>query len=152
MKHAFLTLLLVASTGLFAQKQPDPKVAIRAVIETFFEGMRKGDSAMVAQTLHPEADLYTTFFDRSGVPQVVSETVAGFLEAVSTPREEIWDERISNVKIQVSDNLASVWMDYAFYVDKTLSHKGVNAIQLVFLNGSWKILHITDTRERRRHD
>ena len=149
MKYALSLWICLLVGELFAQKNTDQKAAVRAVIDTFFQGMRVGDSAMVAKTLHPEADLYTTFFDRSGNPQVVSETVQGFLEAVGTPHEEMWDERISNVKIQISDNLASVWMDYEFYVDTTFSHSGVNAFQLVYLKGTWQILHITDTRKRK---
>lgn len=109
--------------------------------------MRLGDSAMVKKTVHPEADLYTTYFDRNQQSQVASDNIESFLESIATPREKKWDERISTVEIKIEDNLATAWMDYSFYLDNTLSHSGVNAFQLVKLNGIWLILHITDTRK-----
>lgn len=138
--------LLLSFIG-FSQNTKQEKVAVRAVIDQFFEGMRLGDSAMVKKTVHPEADLYTTYFDRNQQSQVASDNIESFLESIATPREKKWDERISTVEIKIEDNLATAWMDYSFYLDNTLSHSGVNAFQLVKLNGIWLILHITDTRK-----
>ena len=137
--------LLLSFIG-FSQNTKQEKIAVRAVIDQFFEGMRLGDSAMVKKTVHPDIDLYTTYFDRNKQAQVASDNIESFLESIATPREEKWDERISNVEIKIEDNLATAWMDYTFYLDDFQSHSGVNAFQLVKLNGKWLILHITDTR------
>jgi hypothetical protein len=69
-----------------------------------------------------------------------------FKNAVGTPHEDIWDERISNVKIQLDGNLAQVWMNYSFYLNDKFSHCGVNAVQLIRTNNGWKMIHLADTR------
>ena len=146
MKMSLIVGSLLLSFIGFSQNTKQEKIAVRAVIDQFFEGMRLGDSAMVKKTVHPDIDLYTTYFDRNKQAQVASDNIESFLESIATPREEKWDERISNVEIKIEDNLATAWMDYTFYLDDFQSHSGVNAFQLVKLNGKWLILHITDTR------
>lgn len=146
MKLSLIVGSLLLSFIGFSQNTKQEKMAVRAVIDQFFEGMRLGDSAMVKKTVHPDVDLYTTYFDRNKQAQVASDNIESFLESIATQREEKWDERISNVEIKIEDNLATAWMDYTFYLDDFQSHSGVNAFQLVKLNGNWLILHITDTR------
>jgi hypothetical protein len=44
--------------------------------------------------------------------------------------------------------LAQAWCDYAFYVDKSYSHCGVDAFQLFKGKDGWKIFHLADTRRK----
>lgn len=121
---------------------------VRSVIDQLFFGMKSGDSSIVAATFHPEIQMMTTFTDKEGKPQAHKGSASEFKNAVGTPHEEIWDERISNVEIQIDGNLAQVWMDYSFYVDDNFSHCGVNAIQLLKTESGWKMVHLADTRRR----
>ncbi|MFN2421877.1 MAG: hypothetical protein ABR527_10985, partial [Gemmatimonadota bacterium] len=70
----------------------------------------------------------------------------GFINAVGTPHEETWDERICDVEVRIDGRLATVWANYAFYLRDRLSHCGVDAFQLFHDVDGWKIFEIADTR------
>lgn len=133
----------------FVLSQKEARKEVRQVIDQLFEGMRKGDSAMVRKTFLPHATLNTSFVNLKGEAKLHQDSISSFLNAIGTPHTEIWDERILSCEIKVDDNLATVWTKYAFYANQVYSHEGVNAFQLVKLNGVWKILIITDTRRKK---
>ncbi len=76
------------------------------------------------------------------------DAIDAFVAAVGTPHDEVWDERIWNVQVRVDGNLATAWMDYAFYLGERFSHCGVNAFQLFRGPEGWRIIQIADTRRR----
>ena len=51
----------------------------------------------------------------------------------SLPKEEIWDEPIWNEKVQIDGQLASVWVDYAFFLGDRFLHCGGDAFHLAKL-------------------
>jgi hypothetical protein len=51
-------------------------------------------------------------------------------------------------KIQIDEDLATVWTPYHFFVNSKLSHCGANAFTLVKIAGKWKIIAIIDTRRK----
>ena len=143
-----LTALAVSLAGApSARAQASPEAEVRAAIDRLFDGMRKGDSTMVRSVFHPQARLMSAGV-REGRPVLRTDSIDAFVRAVGTPRTEVWDERISNVQIQVSGNLASAWMDYAFYRGETVSHCGVNAFHFFRDAGEWRAIQVTDTRRR----
>lgn len=116
------------------------------VLNRLFDGMRRVDSAMVRPLFHAKARLITTSM-REGAPVVrVQDSVEGFIASIGRPRTEVWDERLSNVKVTIDGPLASVWADYHFYRGMTLSHCGVDHVLLVKEGASWKIIELSDTR------
>lgn len=146
MKTILLLLLILPS---FAYSQKAEKKEVRKVIDQLFEGMRKGDSSLVRKTLFPHATLNTSFVNSKGEAKLHRDSIISFLVAIGTPHKELWDERLLSCEIKIDDNLATVWTKYAFYVDNVYSHEGVNAFQLVKVDGTWKILIITDTRRKK---
>ncbi len=138
---------LLANTGVLAQgASGDTESAIRAVVDRLFDGMRKNDSSMVRPLFHAKARLISTSM-RDGAPVVqVQESVEGFITAVGRPHPEVWDERLSNVKIMIDGPLASVWTDYTFHRGTTFSHCGIDHFLLVKEGAEWKILELADTR------
>jgi len=155
MKHLLLFSLLIINHISWSQEEMEtmieihPSVRVRAVIDSLFLGMKNGDSSMVSNVFHSELSMKTSFITKNGGIKLVTDSPGDFLKAVGTPHEEVWDERISNVVIQVDDNLAQVWMDYNFYVNDNFSHCGVNAMQLVNTDNGWKILNLIDTRRKK---
>jgi hypothetical protein len=142
---AGLVALTAAAAPLPAQDAE--QAAVMAVINRMFEGMRKGDSAMVRSTFHPSLTVASASF-RNGTPVLSGGSADEFLKAVGTPHEQVWDERIWDPIVQVDDNLATAWTPYAFHLGDRLSHCGVNAFQLFKGSDGWKIIRITDTRRR----
>jgi hypothetical protein len=142
-----LVAALVGAPGR-ALAQSDEEAAVMAVVTALFDAMRAGDSTALRATLHPGATAATTFV-RDGVPTLERETsLDGFVQAVGTPHEGVWDERIRDAEVEVDGTLATAWMKYAFYVGENFSHCGVDAFQLFKSADGWKIFHIADTRRR----
>lgn len=139
--------LLTFSFSASAQDTTDYP-AIRAVVQKLFDGMRQGDSTLVHSAFAPDAVMFTTYKDKKGTPYVEQGILKDFLDAVGTPREETWDERIHDVEIRADDGLAHVWAPYVFYLDGVKVHCGVNAFQLVKTIDGWKIQSLTDSRRR----
>jgi hypothetical protein len=149
--RALLPVLLAAAAAaspLAAQSQaPTAEQEVRQVVEKLFNGMRAGDSTAVRSTFHPLARLQTTAV-RQGEPVMRTDSLDAFVRAVGTPHAEVWDERVSNLEIRTDGELATAWMDYAFYRGDTFSHCGVNALQFFRSKEGWKIIQIADTRRR----
>ncbi len=124
-------------------------LSIMSIISDVFEGMRSSDSSMIGKHMHKDVKMQTVGYDKSGKIKLTKATSADdWLNAVAQPKKQIWDERTENYQMQFNEMLASVWMDYSFYIDDTFSHCGVNSFTLVKMNGIWKIIHIIDTRKK----
>jgi hypothetical protein len=151
MKHFLLSglLLLGSATTALAQKTAAETEAVKQTIQSFFEGMRKGDSTLVRRALAPGA-VFHSLSNRNGQTQLRPENPADFVKAVGTPHQEVWDERITFDKVLIDANLASVWTPYEFYLGSTFSHCGYNSFQLVKLADGWKIAHVIDTRRKEK--
>jgi hypothetical protein len=141
-----LTLVIITSLNVFAQN--DEKAAIEAVITTIFDGMRAGDSSMVASKVLRDAPMNSVYTNQEGEVVRAIGSLDRWLNAIGTPHDEIWDEQISSIDIRIDGDLASVWTPYKFFVGENFSHCGVNSIQMAKLEGEWKIIHIVDTRRR----
>lgn len=149
MKKIIVVLTFVSfATVAIGQDQKAETEAIKRVITTMFDGMRKGDSTMVKSAFAPGIVMQTIATTKDGSTRVRTDSAQGFLKAVETPHTEVWDERISFDQISVDANLASVWTSYKFFLGDKFSHCGVNSFQLVKLNDGWKIVHLIDTRRK----
>lgn len=141
------SLLTANGQGSTMSSTPDTTLSsIEKVINVFFQSMRDSDSASLRSILHSDLRLMTSFTDRSGNSRLHQDSVKPFIAAVGTAKEDVWDERISNLRIEIDGNLAQVWMDYSFYLNEEFSHCGVNAMQLFWNGEKWLIFQITDTR------
>ena len=133
-----------------AQKTTPDTEAVKKVITTFFDGMRRGDSTMVRRTL-AQAAVFHGFSGKPGqAPTLEIENINEFLKAVGTPHAQVWDEQVKFERVLIDANLASVWAPYEFYLGSKFSHCGYDSFQLVKLADGWKIAHIIDTRRKEK--
>lgn len=131
-----------------AAAQVNEEAAVMAAVQSMFDAMRAGDSTAMRAVLHPGATGASVSV-REGVPTLDREgSLDGFVQAVGTPHEQVWDERIWDAEVRVDGNLATAWMQYAFYLGDQFSHCGVDAFQLFKDENGWKVFHIADTRRR----
>jgi len=142
----FLSALLLGLAPLAASAQHPDEEAVLATVVRLFDGMRAADSSAVRTAFHPIATLYSVGADRSGAPVVRASPVDRFIEAIGTPHEEVWEERLGEAEVRLDGDLATVWVPYAFYLGDAFSHCGTNAFHLARTDGLWRIIHITDTR------
>ncbi len=140
-----LALLLLPA---LARAQSDED-AVRAVMDGLFDAMRAGDSTGVRASFHPAARLASVVDQGERVELRIEESMDGFIQAVGTPHEQMWDERIDDVEISVDGRLASAWMKYWFFLGDQLSHCGVDVAHLFKdAEGRWRIFDLADTRRR----
>ena len=126
-------VLLVALTGLISitaksQSASPEKQAVEQVVHRVFEGMQKGDSAMLHSAFASEVTLATISINKDGSIRLEHEnSIHDFLVAVATPHKEIWYEETWNYTTQIDGAFAQVWCDYGFYLGNQFSHCGVDA-------------------------
>lgn len=146
MQRLTLVLTFLVAAAVADAQAPRPESEILAVAKRLFDGMRASDSARVRSVFHPQVRLITVA-PRQGVVRTTLENGSDdFVRAVGTPHPEPWDERIFNEKIQIDGALASMWVDYVFYLGEKLSHCGIDHFLLTKETGEWKILELADTR------
>ncbi|WP_428740930.1 nuclear transport factor 2 family protein [Tenacibaculum sp.] len=145
-----LTLLIVIILSSVVNAQENShKEAIKNTIETFFEGLHKGDSTIVSTTLHPSIKIQTTFTNKEGKKMLVTETRNKLLTSIANKKaEHTYLEKLLSWDIKIDGNLASVWTPYEFYLNDAFSHCGANSFQLFNNNGKWEIIYLVDMRRR----
>jgi hypothetical protein len=147
--RAFLILILLQLSATVAMSQTTDEKAIREIIDNLWNGMQKGDSAMVHKSFADDptfASIYRTKTDGPVLSR--SETLSQFLNAVGSAHKETWFEETWDYKTDVNGDFATVWCSYAFYLDNSFSHCGVDAFHLHKDERGWKIFHLADTRQR----
>ena len=79
MKQLRTLLCLSASVPGVARQAPSESEAVKQTVTTFFDGMRRGDSALVRRTLAPAA-VFHGFGGKPGqAPTLEIENINGFL-------------------------------------------------------------------------
>jgi hypothetical protein len=149
MRLSITALLLFALASSCLGQGNHEEKSVTAVIEKLFNGMKKGDSTMVKETFAYEVSMATSFRNKAGDPVITHEnSIQEFLNAVGTPHKQVWFEEYWDLSIKIDGDFASAWCDYAFYLDNTFSHCGVDAFHLHKGKDGWKIFHLTDTRRK----
>lgn len=143
-----LLLLSLVVAPLSAQGTGADSTAVLAVMKRLFDGMRAGDSSMVRSVFHSKMQTMTTAVTRQGAAVADFGDIQGFLKAVGTPHAEIYDERVYNPEVRIDGTLATIWVEYSFFVGAKFSHCGIDAFQLAREGGDWKIVAIADTRRK----
>ncbi len=145
MKKILLLLLICCSITVQAQTEKDTLIQ---TVKTMFDGMRAGDSAMVSSVFAENIAMFTVFKTKKGEHKMLKDKPQKFLNAVGTPHDELWDEKIWSYDVRIDGLFANVWTEYTFYHGGKFSHCGINDFQLFKTKKGWKIVNITDTRRR----
>lgn len=145
MKKLVFIILFVPFMG---SAQEDNKVM--EPIHQLFEGMKTADSAAVRRAFHPDAVLFTVLKDpKTSQPVLRKEALSAFVKSIGAPRKDVYNELIWGEKILIDGDFAQVWVDYAFYLNTTFNHCGVDAFQLIRnAKGDWLIYGLSDTRRK----
>jgi Putative lumazine-binding len=118
-----------------------------AAVRELFDAMRAGDSARVRAVFHPQTTmLMGAQLNAQGEARITATPIDAFVKTIGTPHPQPYDERIFNPLVQMDGTLASVWVEYSFYVGTQFSHCGIDAVLLAKSGTSWKIIGLSDTR------
>ena len=129
----FSVLLLLLNTVLISGDE------ITKPINALFDAMRAKDAQKLTAQFTTDAILHRAQKDGT----VTTTDIAKFAENVAKSSRYL-DEHLLAYEIHQSGNLASVWTPFVFYLDKKLSHCGINSFQLVKQGDSWKIHYLID--------
>lgn len=144
MTRLLAALAFVVTAAAPARAQTPDHDAAYAVITKLFDAMRARDTASMRASFATGASLQSV-----GAAGVRTDAIDTWIGGVAgAPAGTVLDEKLANPVVQVSGNLASVWVDYWFYVGERFSHCGVDAFVLAKVSGDWKILSVADTRQR----
>lgn len=147
-KIIILLVSLSLSSILTAQNSSEEK-AIKQTIETFFDGLHKGDSTIVSATFHASINIQTTHTNKEGKQLLLTESKQKLLTGIANKKpEHTYFEKLLSWDIKIDGNLASVWTPYEFYLNGNFSHCGANSFQLFNNNGKWEIIYLVDMRRR----
>ena len=142
-------LLLAASLLLLtpaASRAQSDTAQVMAVVRRLFAGMRASDSAMARSTMSSVVR-FAEVNTRTTPARIETDSVTEWLGGVAHSNHR-WDEQIYDVQVRVDGDLAQVWAPYTFYLDRKLSHCGIDAFELLKDAGGWKITQLSDTRRR----
>jgi hypothetical protein len=143
-KYALCLLCLLGIVNAHAQSATD---SVKTCIDGLFRAMKDADSSALLNCFAPGAILQT-IKNNQGSTTVKTEAVQEFAAAIGKLAKGAADERIRYDVVKTDDQLAVAWTPYRFYYQGKFSHCGVNAFQLVRLQGGWKIQYIIDTRRK----
>ena len=112
---------------------------IQKPIHELFDAMREHDADKLIAQFTNGAILHRAQADGS----VNTTDITNFANSIATSSKFL-DEQLLSIEVNHNGNLASVWTPFVFYVDKKLSHCGVNSFQLVKTSEGWKINYLID--------
>jgi len=123
-----------------------PEQDVMKVVNQMFDGMRNADSASVRAVFAPGAR-FASVDMRATPPAARYDTVGGWINAIAGSNR-MWNEQIYDTKVRVDGEMADVWAPYTFYLGGKWNHCGVNSMELLKINGAWKLTQLSDTRKR----
>ena len=140
-----IALLLFASLASNAQQSHPEYAAVKLVIEKFFESINTGNGELLASLEVEGAQIFNIREDTVGKYEFVERSwfSAEDFSSDSQFTERYWDE-----ELLISDALAIFWAPYDFHIDGEFSHCGIDALNLIKIDGEWKIGHAMWTIQR----
>ena len=142
---ALAALVLAVPARAVAQ---DERAAVLATVQRLFDGMQRGDTALMRSTFLPGAKLFGIRTRQNGQSVVQQITEQQFAEARAGDTRGEWLERIFDPEVRIDGTMATVWAAFEFRVAGQFSHCGTDAIQLVKTADGWRIVSIADTFQR----
>lgn len=143
-----LALLLTFSIG---NTQEDDHAAILAVMQKAFDAVQSSDpedwraiqlaeGTSLSFRPHPDGE--------AGKLQMRMTRNETFVEGLNPDGREFFERWTSEPTVMIRGPIAVVWGEYDFWVDGEIVHCGVDAVDLVKIDGFWKIANFMWTVER----
>lgn len=139
-KLYMLCMFIALSSSAFCQVSEND--AVKKVINTLFDSMRSGDTVQLRSTLADGAIIQVIRSKKDNADMLVIEKANELIKTVGMPHNDVYDERVTFNGINISNNIATVWAPYKFYLGKKFSHCGIDVFQLMKTVNGWKIVSI----------
>jgi len=140
--------MILAAVVLAATLSTTPAdEAVLAAVQNFFDSMAAKDVEAAREVLVPEGQFFSVRVV-DGKKVVRSSTNQEFLDGLAKSEGD-WLERMWDPEVRIQGDLATVWTPYDFHLDGEFSHCGIDAFDLMKIDGTWKITGGSYTVERR---
>ena len=143
---AYCAVYLLAVGCTPSDKFAEDKQSALATVQTLFDAMAAGDAAMASELFVDNAQLTRVDADSTGAGQATNSAAAWLAGLPAEP--DVYLERMFSPVAHVDGDLAMVWAPYDFHRRGEFSHCGTNVIQMVRVQGRWRILSVTYSVQR----
>ena len=143
---AVILVALVLTGMLWSGDGKGEKEKIISVVQRFFDVLTSKDADEANKIVLPEG-FSLSVREKNSEKVIRFRSFAGFAEQLGRTKQK-YKEVMSNPKVLIHNEIASLWAAYKFYLDGKFSHDGVDAFSLVKTNEGWKIASIIYTVEK----
>lgn len=142
-----IALLFLICFSAFGYGQETEEDVVKKAVVDFFIGFHQRDRFKMEDTAIKDVVMQTIAKDKEGKTLVKTESYDDFVSSIlAIPKDAFFEEKLLNLNIQIDGDMAHVWAPYEFWFNNEFSNCGVNSIQLVKIDGNWKIVYLIDTR------
>ncbi len=140
-----IALLLIASMDSNAQQSHPEYASVKLVIDNFFESINTGNGELLASLEVEGAQILNIREEIAGEYEFAARNwfVAENFSSDTQLIERYWGE-----ELLISDVLAVFWAPYDFHISGEFSHCGIDVLNLIKIEGEWKIGHAMWTIQR----
>ena len=145
---ALCTLLLSSAIALADAPghQPGAEAQVLATVDRFLAAISARDLEAMAALQMPEGMTFVSRPQEGGGNRIVARPNSYWVDpsrAAGPPlRERYWSPTVL-----VRGQIAVVWAPYEFWVDGKTSHCGVDVVDLVEVDGTWRVANMMWTVE-----
>ena len=144
----FICIVIVFISCQLACRAQTSEDSVKAAVKWLFDGMISSDAVKIKSAFADSALLQSVVETKDGRVVIKNEAIDVFAASIAKLPKGAADERIEFETIKIDGPLAAVWTPYKFYYNGQFLHCGVDAYQLVRINGQWKIQYLIDTRRK----
>ncbi len=135
--------LLVAGSAISQNTAVD---SVKIAIGKLFSAIHNSDAFALRQAFTDSATYQTVNRDKNGDGVVKATSVIEWAFLITRMPRGTADPRINFDMVKTDGPLATAWVPYKMYFDNRLLYCGINSIQLVRVNGIWKIQYLIDKK------
>jgi putative lumazine-binding protein len=151
MRSMLFALLLAAVAAPAAAQHAEharegDQAAVLATVERLFGALASKDRAALLGAVVAEGRATSTGVDEQGRPEVHSSDWTTFADRLAGMTDRL-RERLIDPHVHVEGDIAMIWSRYEFERDGVFSHCGIDHFDLVRIEGRWRVLNLTWTRQ-----
>ena len=147
MRRMLFALLLATASPAAAQHAGETdSAAVLATVDQLFGALASKDRAALLGAVVAEGRATSAGIDEAGRPAINSSDWTTFADRLARSTEQL-RERLIDPHVHVEGDIAMIWSRYEFERDGAFSHCGIDHFDLVRIDGRWRVLNLTWTRQ-----
>jgi len=122
------------------------KRAVLVTVDQLFGALASKDRAALLGAVVPEGRATSAGADPAGRASVTSVDWTTFADRLAGMTDRL-SERLIDPHVHVEGDIAMIWSRYEFERNGAFSHCGIDHFDLVRIEGRWRVLNLTWTRQ-----